>query len=92
MKISCLSLGLDPAQVSDVLVEIYQMGAGAKFFSVDPGQMSICINGKHFSRFIGLINRVSIEKYRAYIYYGISNVYQIMASSDCLYHSCVTKG
>ena len=38
--------GLDPAQVSDVLVEIYQMGAGAKFFSVDPGQMSICINGK----------------------------------------------
>lgn len=38
--------GLDPAQVSDVLVEIYQMGAAAKFFSVDPGQMSICINGK----------------------------------------------
>lgn len=44
-----LKQGLDPAQVSDVLVEIYQMGAGAKFFSVDPGQMSVCINGHTFT-------------------------------------------
>lgn len=44
-----LKQGLDPAQVSDVLVEIYQMGAGAKFFSVDPAQMSVCINGHTFT-------------------------------------------
>lgn len=44
-----LKQGLDPAQVSDVLVEIYQMGAGAKIFSVDPAQMSVCINGHTFT-------------------------------------------
>ena len=44
-----LKQGLDPAQVSDVLVEIYQMGAGAKFFSVDPAQMTININGHTFT-------------------------------------------
>lgn len=44
-----LKQGLDPAQVSDVLVEIYQMGAGAKVFSVDPAQMSVCINGHTFT-------------------------------------------
>lgn len=44
-----LKQGLDPAQVSDVLVEIYQMGAGAQFFSVDPGQMTININGHTFT-------------------------------------------
>jgi hypothetical protein len=44
-----LKQGLDPAQVSDVLVEIYQMGAGAKFFTVDPAQMSVCINGHTFT-------------------------------------------
>ena len=48
-KITIFFIGLDPAQVSDVLVEIYQMGAAAKFFSVDPAQMSICINGKQHS-------------------------------------------
>lgn len=44
-----LKQGLDPAQVSDVLVEIYQMGAGARFFSVDPAQMTININGHTFT-------------------------------------------
>lgn len=44
-----LKQGLDPAQVSDVLVEIYQMGAGAKFFSVDPAQMTVNINGHTFT-------------------------------------------
>ncbi|CRK87924.1 CLUMA_CG001710, isoform A [Clunio marinus] len=44
-----LKQGLDPAQVSDVLVEIYQMGAGAQFFSVDPGQMTVNINGHTFT-------------------------------------------
>lgn len=44
-----LKQGLDPAQVSDVLVEIYQMGAGAQFFSVDPAQMTININGHTFT-------------------------------------------
>ncbi|KAG5671679.1 hypothetical protein PVAND_001867 [Polypedilum vanderplanki] len=44
-----LKQGLDPAQVSDVLVEIYQMGASSKFFTVDPGQMSVCINGHTFT-------------------------------------------
>lgn len=44
-----LKQGLDPAQVSDVLVEIYQMGAGAKLFSVDPGQMTVNINGHIFT-------------------------------------------
>jgi Domain of unknown function (DUF4781) len=44
-----LKQGLDPAQISDVLVEIYQMGAGAQFFSVDPAQMTININGHTFT-------------------------------------------
>lgn len=44
-----LKQGLDPAQVSDVLVEIYQMGAGAQFFSVDPAQMTVNINGHTFT-------------------------------------------
>ena len=44
-----LKQGLDPAQVSDVLVEIYQMGAGAQLFSVDPAQMTININGHTFT-------------------------------------------
>lgn len=44
-----LKQGLDPAQVSDVLVEIYQMGAGAQLFSVDPAQMTVNINGHTFT-------------------------------------------
>lgn len=44
-----LKQGLDPAQVSDVLVEIYQMGAGAQFFHVDPAQLTVNINGHTFT-------------------------------------------
>lgn len=44
-----LKQGLDPAQVSDVLVEIYQMGAGAQLFHVDPAQMTVNINGHTFT-------------------------------------------
>lgn len=44
-----LKQGLDPAQVSDVLVEIYQMGASAKSFAVNPGEMTVSINGHTFT-------------------------------------------